>query len=68
MDSQGPDQWIRSMSSKRAEAIYYYFVSHGLDASKFTIYGLGDKFPIANNSTDAGRAKNRRIAIIKEQQ
>jgi len=68
MDSQGPDQWIRSMSSKRAEAIYYYFISHGLAASKFTIYGLGDKFPIANNTTEEGRAKNRRIAIVKEQQ
>ena len=68
MDSQGPDQWIRSMSSKRAEAIYYYFISHGLDASKFTIYGLGDKFPIANNTTEEGRAKNRRIAIVEDQQ
>jgi outer membrane protein OmpA-like peptidoglycan-associated protein len=67
MDSQGPDQWIRTMSSKRAEAVYYYFISHGLDASKFTIYGLGDKFPIANNTTEEGRAKNRRIAIVKEQ-
>jgi outer membrane protein OmpA-like peptidoglycan-associated protein len=66
MDSQGPEQWIRTMSSKRAEAVYYYFISHGLDASKFTIYGLGDKFPIANNATEEGRAKNRRIAIVKE--
>ena len=68
MDSQGPEQWIRTMSSKRAEAVYYYFISHGLDASKFTIYGLGDKFPVANNNTEEGRAKNRRIVIVKEQQ
>ncbi len=67
MDSQGPEQWIRTMSSKRAEAVYYYFISHGLDASKFTIYGLGDKFPVANNTTEEGRAKNRRIIVIKEQ-
>lgn len=67
MDSQGPDQWIRTMSSKRAEAVYYYLISHGLDASKFTIYGLGDKFPIANNTTEEGRAQNRRIVITKEQ-
>ncbi len=68
MDSQGPDQWIRTMSSKRAEAVYYYFISHGLDASKFTIYGLGDKFPVANNTTEVGRSQNRRIVIVKEQQ
>ena len=68
MDSQGPEQWIRTMSSKRAEAVYYYFISHGLDASKFTIYGLGDKFPVANNNTSSGRAQNRRIVIVKEQQ
>ena len=68
MDSQGPEQWIRTMSSKRAEAVYYYFTSHGLDASKFTIYGLGDKFPVANNNTEEGRLKNRRIVVVKEQQ
>ncbi len=68
MDSQGPEQWIRTMSSKRAEAVYYYFISHGLDASKFTIYGLGDKFPIGNNKTEEGRAQNRRIVIAKERQ
>ena len=68
MDSQGPEQWIRTMSSKRAEAVYYYFISHGLDASRFTIYGLGDKFPVANNTTEEGRTKNRRIVIVKEQQ
>jgi outer membrane protein OmpA-like peptidoglycan-associated protein len=67
MDSQGPEQWIRTMSSKRAEAVYYYFISHGLDASKFTIYGLGDKFPVANSNTEEGRAKNRRVVIVKEQ-
>ena len=67
MDSQGPEQWIRTMSSKRAEAVYYYFISHGLDAAKFTIYGLGDKFPVANNTTEEGRAQNRRIVIVKEQ-
>lgn len=68
MDSEGPEQWIRTMSSKRAEAVYYYFISHGLDASKFTIYGLGDKFPIGNNKTEEGRVQNRRIVIAKEQQ
>ncbi len=68
MDSEGPEQWVRTMSSKRAESVYYYFVSHGLDASRFTIYGLGDKFPIANNNNEQGRAKNRRIVIVKERQ
>jgi outer membrane protein OmpA-like peptidoglycan-associated protein/opacity protein-like surface antigen len=68
MDSGGPEQWVRTMSSKRAEAVYYYFVSHGLDAARFTIYGLGDKFPIANNTTEQGRAKNRRIVLVKEHQ
>lgn len=68
MDSEGPEQWVRTMSSKRAESVYYYFISHGLDAARFTIYGLGDKFPVANNTTEQGRAKNRRIMIVKERQ
>lgn len=66
MDSQGTVQWIRNMSSMRAEAVLNYFVSKGLDSKYFNIYGMGDKFPVANNTTEYGRHLNRRIEIIRE--
>jgi len=50
-----------------AKAVLEYFeVFGGLDREKFKIYGMGGKFPIANNKTEEGRAKNRRVLIIKE--
>lgn len=67
MDSSGPDQYIRTISRKRAEAVMNYFINKGLKASKFHIYGLGDKFPVANNNTEYGRMKNRRVVIIREE-
>lgn len=67
MDSYGLQRYIRNLSMERAKAILEYFaVFGGLDRGKFEIFGMGDKFPIGDNKTDAGRRKNRRIEIIKE--
>jgi outer membrane protein OmpA-like peptidoglycan-associated protein len=68
MDSSGPQQYIRTMSLKRAERIVDYFIQKGLPASKFHAYGMGDKFPVANNTTEEGRMKNRRIVITRQNQ
>ncbi len=67
MDSQGPEQFIRNLSYRRAEAIVSYFVQKGISISKFHVYGMGDKFPIANNNTEEGRMRNRRVVIIREE-
>lgn len=67
VDSRGSEQSIRIKSTKQAEAILQYFISKGFDGSKFEVFGMGDKFPIANNTTELGRQRNRRILIVREQ-
>lgn len=66
MDSQGSVSGIKKLSYDRAKAVYDYLISQGLSQNQFTIYGLGDSFPIANNNTEEGRSTNRRIMIIRE--
>jgi len=67
MDSQGSVSTIKKLSYDRAKSVYDYLVSKGLSAAdQFTLYGLGDSFPIANNNTAEGRSTNRRIMIIRE--
>lgn len=66
MDSQGSVSLIKKLSYDRAKSVFEYLVSQGLSPSQFTIYGLGDSFPIANNNTVEGRSTNRRIMIIRE--
>lgn len=64
MDSQGAALYIKRISYDRAKAVLDYFISQGLDQSRFEIYGLADNFPIANNLTEEGRKQNRRIRIV----
>jgi len=68
MDSHGSEHYIRTLSLERAKAILEYLVVlGGLNRASFEVYGLGDKFPIADNTTEQGRRRNRRIEIIREE-
>ena len=49
------------LSQERAQAMKDYMVSKGADASKLMTKGMGETDPIADNSTDQGRFRNRRI-------
>ena len=60
-DSTGSDAVNDPLSQKRAEAIVAALVEQGIDA-----VGKGSHVPIADNSTDAGRAQNRRVEFIKK--
>lgn len=66
MDSQGSEQFIRKVSYDRASAVLDFFISKGLSADRFTLYGMSDDYPISDNTNEDGRQKNRRIEIIKE--
>ncbi len=57
---------VRPLSLRRAEAILNYFISKGLPSFQFRVYDMGDKFPIANNNTEFGRKKNRRVVLVRE--
>jgi OOP family OmpA-OmpF porin len=60
-DSIGGDQYNQQLSVRRAEAVKTYLVSKGIDPNRIYTEGRGEREPIADNRTDAGRAKNRRV-------
>ncbi|MDR0933637.1 MAG: OmpA family protein [Burkholderiaceae bacterium] len=62
-DNTGSDKINLPLSRERASNVRDYLVGKGVDGSRFYIEGHGSVQPIADNSTEAGRAKNRRVEI-----
>ena len=65
-DATGSDKVNDPLSQKRAEAIVDALVKQGIDKARLTAVGKGSRVPIASNSTDEGRAKNRRVEFVKK--
>lgn len=63
-DNTGAKKYNQSLSECRATSVINYLVSQGIDTSRLTSSGKGASTPIANNSTEHGRAMNRRVEII----
>ncbi|HYR24992.1 MAG TPA: OmpA family protein, partial [Aquabacterium sp.] len=62
-DSVGKDAYNQKLSVKRADAVKSYLTGKGIPADKVYVEGKGEKQPVADNKTEAGRAKNRRVEI-----
>lgn len=62
-DSTGSDAINNPLSMRRAESARDYLVSRGVAASRISTEGRGSREPIADNATEAGRSRNRRIDI-----
>jgi outer membrane protein OmpA-like peptidoglycan-associated protein len=60
-DSDGDPEYNKKLSAKRAEAVKIYLTNKGIDASRLITIPYGSSMPIAPNTTDANKAKNRRI-------
>ncbi len=60
-DSIGPADYNLKLSKKRAYAVYEYLVEHDVDKERLSIEGRGETQPIDDNSTESGRARNRRV-------
>jgi OOP family OmpA-OmpF porin len=54
----------QKLSEERATSVKNYLVSKGLNASRIEVKGYGQNNPIADNSSAAGKAKNRRVQIV----
>ncbi len=65
-DNQGTDKVNDPLSQQRAEAVVKALVSLGCDEFNLRAVGKGSHEPVASNSTDEGRAKNRRVEFIKK--
>jgi outer membrane protein OmpA-like peptidoglycan-associated protein len=63
-DSTGSASYNRDLSLKRAQAVAEPLIKGGIPASDIKTVGMGQENPIADNSTEAGRSENRRVAII----
>ena len=64
-DNQGSDAVNDPLSQQRAEAVVKALEQLGCDPFNMRAVGKGSHEPVADNSTDAGRAKNRRVEFIK---
>jgi outer membrane protein OmpA-like peptidoglycan-associated protein len=68
-DSYGSDEANLALSRRRAEAVSAYLTSElGVPAFRLSAVGYGETQPIANNETQQGRERNRRIDVIIEPQ
>ena len=62
-DSIGSDAVNQKLSEQRASAVAQYLTAQGVQPARMETLGVGKSYPIADNSTEAGRAKNRRVEI-----
>ena len=63
-DNVGGDQYNLTLSQQRADAVRDYLISQGVSAGNITATGYGKNDPVADNSSSAGRAQNRRVNLV----
>jgi outer membrane protein OmpA-like peptidoglycan-associated protein len=62
-DSVGSDAANQILSERRANAVSSYLMGQGVVRERFEVVGMGERYPVASNDTDSGRALNRRVEI-----
>lgn len=67
-DNVGKDEDNLKLSQERADEVRKYLISKGISEARVSAKGYGPTMPVADNGTDAGKAKNRRtsLKVIKE--
>ena len=64
-DNIGTPKSNQTLSENRAEAVVHAIIAQGIDKTRLTSKGRGQSKPITDNGTEEGRAKNRRVEIVK---
>jgi OOP family OmpA-OmpF porin len=64
-DNTGTPQGNKTLSDARAQAVVEAVVALGVEASRMGAVGWGQDTPVADNATEEGRAKNRRVEVVK---
>ena len=65
-DNVGSAAANKTLSENRAKSVMAAIVSGGIDAKRLSSAGFGQERPIADNRSEEGRAKNRRVELVKK--
>jgi OOP family OmpA-OmpF porin len=64
-DSIGSNEYNQKLSERRANSVKNYIIDNfGIDAKRLRAEGFGETRPIADNNTDEGRQRNRRVESV----
>lgn len=63
-DNTGSDDYNNRLSARRAESVKDFATAQGILSNRLNVQGKGEMEPIADNSTEEGRSKNRRVEIV----
>ena len=62
----GEEAYNQGLSERRAAAVKAYLIENGIDSGRIVTLGMGERQPVASNSTPEGRAQNRRVEVDVE--
>lgn len=64
-DNVGAKAANLALSRQRSESVIAWLAAHGVDKARLSSAGLGDTKPVGDNTTEEGRARNRRVEIVR---
>ncbi len=62
-DADGSDEYNKTLSQNRTNSVKDYFIEHNIPSDKISTASLGEKKPVANNSSLSGKQQNRRVEV-----
>jgi outer membrane protein OmpA-like peptidoglycan-associated protein len=65
-DNVGNPKSNKTLSDERAKSVVAAIAAQGIDTKRLSAAGYGQDKPIADNKTEEGRAKNRRVELVKK--
>lgn len=63
-DNIGSADYNQKLSEQRADSVRGFLVAQNVQPKNVSAQGFGEQHPVANNSTDSGRAENRRVQLV----